>query len=518
VSACAASPARAQSPTTSPFQPSLIDPRNTQRFGASPPTMRGSASFAPITPKSVVPASGAGETGFDSTGSGKKKKPKKKAGEPRPLPPPPLPSPGPPQLADGHGVAQQVRSRQTYSEAYKPPDAIGRRPTPPQVDAFEPIGIRAGTFILKPAIEVTRGLDNNPSHIPGGKSSGFTTVIPEIHAQSDWERHDFHADLRGSYSNYDSISSLDAPSLDGKAFTRIDVNRDTKINMENRVLVATDYPGSPNLPIGFAKLPTYLSYGTSLGFTQSFNHLDLTGKGAVDRTDWQNTLLVDGEKSGNQDRDYTQYSGAARASYEIVPGVKPFVEIAGDTRIHDLQFDRDGYQRDSVSMTPRVGSTFEFTKKLTGEVSVGYLDRHYQDQRLQDLRGVVFDSTLKWEATGLTTVTLNANSRGDEVVVAGWSGALRRDFGVQVDHALRRWLIWTVRAGYGFDEYISDPCTCTGGEERMDKRVSLGTALTYKFNRDLSMKAEYRYDQLRSNAAGVDYNANAFLLGLKYQR
>ena len=60
--------------------------------------------------------------------------------------------------------------------------------------------------------------------------------------------------------------------------------------------------------------------------------------------------------------------------------------------------------------------------------------------------------------------------------------------------------------------------TCAGGEERKDQRMSLGTALTYKFNREFSLKGEYRYDQLRSNAVGVNYNASIFLIGLKLQR
>ena len=128
------------------------------------------------------------------------------------------------------------------------------------------------------------------------------------------------------------------------------------------------------------------------------------------------------------------------------------------------------------------------------------------------------DASLIWKATGLTTATLTASSRADETVLPGVSGVLRRDIGVQVDHALRRWLIWTVRAGYGFDDYVSDPCACNGFLERKDKRASLGTALTYKFNRELSLKGEYRYDQLHSNAPGADYNANAFLVGLKLQR
>jgi hypothetical protein len=168
-------------------------------------------------------------------------------------------------------------------------------------------------------------------------------------------------------------------------------------------------------------------------------------------------------------------------------------------------------------VTPRVGTTFDIARKFIGEVSVGYTDRRYEDPTLRPLRGFVYDAALKWEATGLTTVTLAASSRAEESVVAGWSGALRRDVGIQVDHALRRWLIWTVRAGYGFDDYISNSC-CGNGEARSDQRVSLGSAITYKLSREVWLKGEYRYDQLRSNATGVDYSANAFLIGLKLQR
>ena len=37
--------------------------------------------------------------------------------------------------------------------------------------------------------------------------------------------------------------------------SRIDVTRDTTVNTESRLFLSTDYPGSPNLPVGFAKLP-----------------------------------------------------------------------------------------------------------------------------------------------------------------------------------------------------------------------------------------------------------------------
>jgi hypothetical protein len=230
----------------------------------------------------------------------------------------------------------------------------------------------------------------------------------------------------------------------------------------------------------------------------------------MDTTKYQDSELTDGSTSPNHDRDYKQYGGTLRASYEVMPGVKPFVEVAGDIRQHDLQLDRNGFARDSRGLTPRAGTTFEITRILTGEISAGYLTRRYEDSSLPELQGVVFDASLVWIASGLTTATLTGASRAEESTVAGVSGALRRDVNLQVDHAFRRWLIGTLKFGYGFDEYV--------GNGRKDERSSLGAAITYKLNRDIQLKGEYRYETMQSNAANADFNASVFMLGLKLQR
>ena len=61
--------------------------------------------------------------------------------------------------------------------------------------------------------------------------------------------------------------------------------------------------------------------------------------------------------------------------------MKPFVEVGADTRVHDLNADFSGYQRNSNGLTGKVGATFEFTRLLTGEVGVGYTQRDYEDPR-----------------------------------------------------------------------------------------------------------------------------------------
>jgi hypothetical protein len=87
---------------------------------------------------------------------------------------------------------------------------------------------------------------------------------------------------------------------------------------------------------------------------------------------------------------------------------------------------------------------------------------------------------------------------------------LYRDAGLQVDHAFRRWLIGSLKLGIGLDSY--------DGLSREDKRYSAGLGLTYKLNRSVHLKGEFRQDWLRSNVSGNDYEASVFMLGVRVQR
>jgi hypothetical protein len=332
-----------------------------------------------------------------------------------------------------------------------------------------------------------------------------------LKAQSNWSRHELKADLRGSYTGYspDETPTLSRPYFNGKVDGRIDVTHDTRIDLSARDIVSTDNPGSPNLQAGLSKLPVFTTFGGSAGLGQHFNRLEVEVKGDAQRTIYQNSSLTDGSTASNEDRQYNQYTGTLRGSYELTPGVKPFVEASLDTRNHDLETDFSGYQRDSKGVTGKVGSTFEISRLLTGEVALGYTHRSYEDPRLSDLNGLIGNASLIWAANALTNVKLSGASTVGEATVPGVSGVLYRDAGVQVDHAFRRWLIGTVKVGIGQDDYV--------GMDRTDNRFSAGVGLTYKLNRNAQIKGELRQEWLRSNVSGNDYNATIFMLGLRLQ-
>jgi hypothetical protein len=517
----------------------------------APPASTPAGLFDPNAPDyGNPPGFGAGGTGFQSTGTTRRKGPAKPkpgsrpygmyrpraAGQPgnpsapgppaAPGTPPGMPVLAPPGTAGLREVTQTARRGAPPVDPVPDLDAaelappVVAPPRRPRLDPapFDPLGVRVGTFIFNPAVELTAGYDTNPPRLSPAKGSPEFIVAPELTVRSDWDRHALGADIHGSYLWYsetfpnspDSPTSLDRPGLDSRIFGRIDATRDDHIIVESRLQIGTDNPGSPNIQAGLARLPIVTTLGGTLGYTHDFNRFEIAAKATVDRSVWQDSTLTDGTTSTNDDRNFNQYAGILRGSYELLPGVAPFVEADIDTRVHDLKIDRTLADRDSDGETVKVGTSFRLTGKLTGEASVGETDRRYQDPTLPDVKGPVFDASLLYAATALTTVKLTSVTTTGELIVPGASGVLRRDFGVELDHDFRRWLTGAARVGYGADTYF--------GIDRFDNRYLAAVSLAYKLTREVVIKGELRHEWLRSTYPGFNYDATVALLTVRLQR
>ena len=490
----------AQSPVSELYDPALnADAGNPPSFSQNPPVRSAAPSrFRRVLSDGNAPPSGAGASGFvsrsppaaqDSVTAGLAVTAASAA--------PPGPSLlSEPAADDFTAIPARPRRRRVETE-----------------DPYEPLGLRIGSFVVKPAIELSGGYDSNPERDNPARGGNVLTVAPEVQIRSDWSRHEFRADVRGrykTYPGYDAVPSLNQPFVDSKLAARIDVTRRTRIDLEGRFLLSTEDPNSPDLPASLARLPITTTGGVTAGVAQRFNRFEVGVSGSYDRTVYGASTLTNGATVSNDDRNYDQYGAKLRGSYEVVPGITPFVELGTDRRTHDLPVDSSGLRRDSTGDEVRVGTTFELTRQLTGSASAGYATRRYADPALTDLGGIVADGSLVWSATPLTQVTLSARSRIAESTLAGVSGVLRRDFGAQLDHAFRRWLIGTVKFEYGFDDYV--------GSTREDQRYALSGMLTYKLSRNAQLKGEVRRQWLTSNVPSAAYTANIYLLGIRLQQ
>jgi hypothetical protein len=471
-------------------------------------------------------ASGASDWGYDSLNR-KRKQTKYYPGQARPKPPV---GPGNPPLPVASNTPRlSVAPSQSANKAPIAPAMAGtvigqplRKRLKVDDDPFGAVGDYAGSFLIKSALELSAGYDTNPRRtaVPGG--SPFYVVAPEFLAVSDWERHALVADLRGSFTGYGNtfppptdgtISSapvdVDRPDFTGHVDGRLDVTSDTRILAQARLRVATDNPGSPNIQAGLAKYPVYASFGGTFGVDQTFNRLQISAGATVDRTAYTDSRLTDGTFSTNDDRNFNQFGGIGRVSYDLMPGLKPFVELQGDSRVHDVRLDRSGYARDSSGGYVKGGTSFEFSRLLTGEIGVGYAARDYVDTRLDRLEGLLVSSSLTWTATPLTTAKFYSDTAISETTLPGTSGVLTHVYTVEVDHDFRRWLTAVGKFTWGSLDYQ--------GDSRHDKIYGVSGDLIYKMSRNIWLKGTLRRDWLESNLPGNSTASTVVMLGVRLQ-
>jgi hypothetical protein len=406
-------------------------------------------------------------------------------------------------------VARAVRPAVTgLPPPLDPPPPPRRRA--PEDDPYASLGLRLGGVTVLPAIEQAIGYDTNPRRVArGAEGSVVHRTQGEVALRSDWSRHALNGSLRGSYSAYPGVEGANRPEGEGNLTLRLDVLSETQVELESRFRLETLRPGSPELGAPVRGRPLVATYGASAGVTQRFNRFALGLRGSVDRAQYEDARLADGALLDQGDRDVTQAALRLRGSYELTPGLIPFVEATVDARTHAREVDRAGFRRDSTGVSGRVGSTFELTRLLTGEVSGGLQARTYEDERLKDLRGPVGEAALVWSATPLTTVRLRGAAAIEETTIANASGAVATRATLEVQHDLRRNLSLTAAATVAEADY-------RGVRLREETRAA-SLRVDYKLTRSVALRASFTHERLTSTAPGADYTANVYLVGLRFQ-
>jgi len=376
-------------------------------------------------------------------------------------------------------------------------------------EAYAPLGIKFGTFTFLPGFQQSIGYDTNPEQITrvAARPSVALRSEADLAFRSDWSTHALSGELRGSYFEYPDNPAASRPNGAGATRLRIDATRDTRIDVEGRFLVDTQRTGSPDLNAGSATRPLVMSYGTTLGVTQIFNRLQLSLRGLVDRSEFEDARLGNGVIIPQSDRNLNQYGLQLRAGYEMSPTFTPFVDVLADTRVYDRRVDSAGTRRDSDGLTVSVGSSVALTRFLSGEVSGGLQHRTYNDPTLRDLTAPVMNAALIWTASPLTSVRLNATAGIVETAIAGSSGVRTQAVTLEVQHDLLRNL--SLIGGITFVASDYD-------RVNISERGFSGTArLDYRFNRWLTLRGTYIYQQVDSTVTTASFHSNTWLLGLR---
>ncbi|HVV92402.1 MAG TPA: outer membrane beta-barrel protein [Hyphomicrobiales bacterium] len=391
-----------------------------------------------------------------------------------------------------------------------PPAPPKKKRKPPEEDPWQAPGIAAGAFVLRPSVDVVGGYDSNPRGVQGGKGSSYVRTSAELQVQSDWSRNSFTADLRGSYTDYFKAHDLDAPEASGNTLLRLDVTPEVTATIALRGAITEQNPFTPGLPANLKGRPLVYSAGTTVGATWKPNRLSLSLDGLVDRYLYQDLKLTNGTTVSAADQDFTAYELKLRAGYDVTPDLTPFVQASINRHQYDLTLDASGFRRSSSGVAGVVGARFAPPGPITAEGDVGYQDQRPDDSRLPDLRGPIFDLAVIYKLSPLTTITLRGSSAIDETTLPGSPGALQYTTRLQIDHALRRWLILSGAVGFERIDYT--------GVKLTQDLWSAELGLEWKLTPELALRLRAAHERLISTTLGQSYNDDIVEAGVRVTR
>jgi len=368
----------------------------------------------------------------------------------------------------------------------------------PQDEDADSLGLRRGSYVILPSLEIGAGYTDNVARAPGPSQSGSVTEIaPSLSIYSDWTRHALNIDVSGVQTAYDGDFDTFNGSFDADVEGRLDIRSRTSLALR----------AGYGLEVGSG----IKDHATSLEaeLSHRFNRVSLSLRGGLDRFDYGEDRAGFLEAVDTAVSDYTEYRGALRMSYEVSPLTSAFVEGGINRRDHGPAIDDAGFARGSDGYETAVGVSLSNGSKLSGEVSVGYQVQRPDDPGLSRVAGWTLDGTLSWQATALTKVAIETETEFGETTLAGSAGYVDRSIGLNVEHALGRHILL-----YGDLTYTRSDFA---GTTLIEETTEASIGMEYLLNRNLVLTADATHLRFDSTTAGQNYRANTVTLGMRIQ-
>jgi hypothetical protein len=370
-----------------------------------------------------------------------------------------------------------------------------------QVGPYEPLGIRAGSFLIFPSLTLTEQYDDNVFADPHDTKDDFVTIVqPRVQAQSNWSRHSLNVSAGGNIGFHVNETDNDYQDAFIQSAGRLDITRDNYLN--GTVNLARVHQGrdDPENDPNRQDTTEIYQYGTTLSYTHVFNRLNVTVNGGVARDDYA--------PSDESDRDQNAYIAGLRTGYFLSPRINTY--IYGDYQVtkRDQRVDSGGVERDSKSWEAGVGAAVTLTDLITSDVQVGYTRQTYAEGSFSDNQGVGYALDLTWTPTLLTTVraTGSGDFRPTSSEGSDAEANFRSTLGASVDHELLRNVHLGAHVNYIRDDF--------SGPSRTDNGVAVGGGVTYFLNRNLSVDAGYTYQQRWSDVPDDEFSRNLVMVGI----
>jgi hypothetical protein len=411
-----------------------------------------------------------------------------------------------PARADG-GEAPQRGPGQEIAEPDEPVFVRQRRR-----EELEPVGLRAGSFLIFPEIETSVQVTDNVFAVGTGdkKSDVVYLARPRVRAQSDWGRHELAFAYEGEYGVYDTFSSEDPEATRAGISGRIDVTQSTRLSAEAGY--AQDQEGRGDIDASDAASEPTVRRGYTLrgGVEHQVSRVTASLRGGIEVADFENGIELSGAIIDNSDRDRTETPIGGRLAYELSETTTIYGDGEYRWRDYERAPDDDGFTRDAERVTVTAGAILSPRAPLRAEISVGLVHEDPADPRLAELDEVAFDTVLAWAVTPITTLNAAFQTRLDATTVAGASSSVARTVSAGIDHELRRNLVVSSNVSHEWTDYPGAPL--------QEETTTVSIAGEWWVTRVAALVAGYEHERQTTNDGSGTISENIVSLGMKVRR
>ncbi|MEZ5935981.1 MAG: outer membrane beta-barrel protein [Alphaproteobacteria bacterium] len=363
---------------------------------------------------------------------------------------------------------------------------------------YDPLGMRAGSFLLFPELGITEAYSDNVGFDEDDEQSDFVTLIePSVEFRSQWSRHLLAVEVGSEIAIHADQSDEDYQDLFAVGRGQVDVSRQTNITGTGQIRRSHEGRDDPE-DAGNDDLTDLYQFGGGAAVNHQINRLGFSAGVDVLRSVY--------DDDAEEDRNANIYDFLLRTSYEVSPRLDVFVEGRYNIEDRDDNVDDADIKRDTQGYEGRLGTAVDITSVLFGEAFAGYRVQKFDEEDFDDETGVSFGIDLNWNPTLLTSIGLSGQRDFRPTDEGGAASNFQTEFAVTIDHELLRNFILNGEARYQKDDFK--------GDDREDDTYLLGGGVTYWVNRNLSLNAGYDYSERDSNQVGEDFKVNEVSVGL----
>ncbi|MEW6451630.1 MAG: outer membrane beta-barrel protein [Pseudomonadota bacterium] len=361
---------------------------------------------------------------------------------------------------------------------------------------YEPVGVRAGTWMFVPSLSVGGLYTSNAFSSPTNKQSDTVLQVkPSLRAYTLGEGNSLAVQADMQSDTYRRNPGLDQVDASIRARGRYELWHDAAILTNFRAALLHDAVGSLTSPAGAVEPTPYSYIGGDATFWQQFNRLAVSAGARVESYSYGSTRAQDGSIINQDSRSGQIYSGHGRVEYTIAPSFGVFGSVEGNRRelrgTPTTPLGSDGYRALG-------GVNIEFSKLIWGEIGVGYADQQFDSPTISRIAGPAYRAMLVWKPTRSIDVKLKAESIVTQAVDTDATGIRADAVQIGVDYEFRRNVVLSLAAIYEKDRFV--------GQFRTDKVYSTLAEIKYLFNRHWSISARHQYTNRDSNIPNFVYD------------